>query len=259
MFKNTFRGTNSKSMGFNMSIPVLYCIGISPWSEKARWALDFHGVSYEKVEYQVLAMAPLLKFKARKKRKFTDKLTVPLMIDGDEIYTDSFDIARYAERQGGSEQLFPEQDIQRIQRLDSLSERLLNLLRAEVFDRTKGNHQAKVERLSFVSEKWRERAVPVLDYMVNFLEKKYPVPAEESASTLLQEIRAELNGRPYVLDDFSYADITLAQPLQFVSPLGGPYYRLGEAQIKTMEDVELAREFSDLIEWRDALYEKHRL
>jgi glutathione S-transferase len=140
-----------------------------------------------------------------------------------------------------------------------LSERLLNLLRAEVFDRTKGNHQAKVERLSFVPEKWRERAVPVLDFMVNFLEKKYPVPAGESASSLLEEIRAELKGRPYVLDDFSYADITLAQPLQFVSPLGSPYYRLGEAQIKTMEDVELAREFSDLIEWRDALYEKHRL
>jgi glutathione S-transferase len=139
-----------------------------------------------------------------------------------------------------------------------LSERLLNLLRAEVFNRTKGNHLAKVERLSFVPEKWRERSTPVLDYMVSFLEKKYPVAAGESAALLLEEIRSELKGRPYVLDDFSYADITLAQPLQFVAPLGGQYYKLGEAQIKTMENIELAREFSDLIDWRDELYEKHR-
>jgi len=94
--------------------------------------------------------------------------------------------------------------------------------------------------------------------MIKFLQKKYPVESNESAAMLLEEIRAELNGRPYVLDDFSYADITLAQPLQFVSPVKNQYIELGESQRKTMENVELCREFKDLIDWRDQLYEMHR-
>jgi glutathione S-transferase len=61
-----------------------------------------------------------------------------------------------------------------------------------------------------------------------------------------------------VLDAFSYADITLAQPLQFVSPVDNKYISLGDQQRKTMEDAELLKEFQDLIEWRDGLYDKHR-
>jgi len=241
-----------------MTAPVLYCIEISPWSEKACWALDFHNVSYEKVEYLTLMMTPMLKFKTRKKRKLTDKVTVPLLIDGDDVYTDSFDIARYAESKGDSAQLFPPSDLHRIERLDFLSERLLNLLRAEVFDKIRSNHQAKLEKLSFLPEKRREPSIPVVDFMIRFLQKKYPVQSNESVTLLLEEIRAELNGRPYVLDDFSYADITLAQPLQFVSPVSSQYIELGESQRNTMENVELCREFKDLIDWRDQLYEMHR-
>ncbi len=241
-----------------MSTPVLYCIEISPWSEKARWALDFHKLPYEKVEYISLFMAPMLKLKTLFKRRFTKKLTLPLLIDGSEVYTDSFDIALYAENKAKSEYLCPKADFDRIKRLDELSERLLNVFRAQVFKRTKTNHQAKLERLSFLPEKQRESAAKWVDPMIRFLEKKYPVDESESGFALLEEIRTELDDRPYVLNEFSYADITLAQPLQFVTPVGNQYISLGDQQRKTMEDVELAKEFKDLIDWRDRLYEKHR-
>jgi len=241
-----------------MSTPVLYCIEISPWSEKARWALDFHKRSYKKIEYMTLFMVPMVKLKTLTKRKFTDKITVPLLIDGKEVYTDSFDIALYAEKKANSEQLFPQADYDRIKKLDAISERLLNIFRAEVFKRTKTNHQAKLEKLVFVPEKQRELMVKMVDPMIRFLERKYPVNESESAFSLLEEVRAALGGRPYVLNEFSYADITLAQPLQFVSPVANQYIPLGDQQRKTMEDVELAKEFKDLIDWRDQLYEKHR-
>jgi len=243
-----------------MSTPVLYSIEISPWSEKACWALDFHKLPYKKIEYITLFMAPMVKLKTLTKRKFTDKITVPLLIDGSEVYTDSFDIALYAENKANAEQLFPQADIDRIKRLDALSERLLNMFRAQVFRRTKANHQAKLEKLSQLGASGRLSGIfsKMTDYMIGFLEKKYPVDDSESAFSLLEEIRAELGGRPYVLNEFSYADITLAQPLQFVSPVGNQYITLGDQQRKTMEDIELAKEFKDLIDWRDRLYEKYR-
>jgi glutathione S-transferase len=241
-----------------MSTPVLYIIEISPWSEKARWALDFHKLTYEPVEYISLFMAPTVKLKTLFKRKLTKKLTIPLLIDGSEVYTDSFDIALHADKKVGSELLFPKADYDKIKRLNALSDRLLNIFRAQVFHRTKTNHQAKLERLIFVPEKQREFLTKTVNPMIRFLEKKYPVSESESASSLLEKIRAELGDRPYVLDEFSFADITLAMPLQFVSPVDNQYIDLGYHVKKTMEDIELAKEFKDLIDWRDQLYEKHR-
>ena len=61
-----------------------------------------------------------------------------------------------------------------------------------------------------------------------------------------------------MLNEFSYADIALAMPLQFVTPVSDQYINMGDQHRKTMENIELAKEFKDLIDWRDRLYEKHR-
>jgi len=243
-----------------MSTPILYWVEISPWSEKACWALDFHKLPYKKVEYLVWIMAPMLKLKTLTKRKFTDKVTVPVLVDGKEVYTDSFDIAQYAENKANSEQLIPKAHYERIKRLDALSQRLLNVLRAQVFLKIRANYGAKAEKLSQleVPEIMHGALMRMTDFFTDFLIKKYPTDESESAFSLLEEIRTAIDDRPYVLDEFSYADITLAQPLQFVTPLPNQYINLGVQQRKTMEDTELAKEFEDLIDWRDRLYEKHR-
>ncbi len=247
-----------------MSTPVIYWIPFSPWSEMACWALDFHKLPYKKVEYSPYVMAPLLKLKTLTKRKFSDKLTVPLLIDDSAAYTNSFDIALYAENEANSEQLFPKTDYDRIKRLNALSERLLNVFRAQVLKRIKDNQEFKLDKLStikplsFLPEKWLESLTYTADFMIDFLIKKYPVDESEPNASLLEKIRAEIGDRPYVLNEFSYADITLAMPLQFVAPVGNQYINLGDQQRKTMENIELAKEFKDLIDWRDQLYEKHR-
>jgi glutathione S-transferase len=47
-------------------------------------------------------------------------------------------------------------------------------------------------------------------------------------------------------------------PLQFVTPVSDQYINIGDQQRKTMGNIELAKDFKDLIDWRDRLYEKHR-
>jgi glutathione S-transferase len=241
-----------------MSTPVFYGIEISPWSEKARWALDYHKIPYEEIEYVPLFDAPKLRLKTLFKRKFGKKLTFPMLFVDRDLYTDSFDIALYAENTANSQQLFPKAELERIKRLNAISDRLLNIFRAEIFKRTMADREAQLERIDFVPEKWREPSLKYVSPMIGILLRKYPVDPNESTFALLEEIRAELDGGPYVLDEFSYADITLAQPLQFVVPLDNRYIPLGVQQRKTMTEPELAKEFKDLVDWRDQLYDKHR-
>jgi glutathione S-transferase len=45
---------------------VLVGEGFSPWTEKARWALDHHGIRYRCEEYVPLAGEPWLRLRARR-------------------------------------------------------------------------------------------------------------------------------------------------------------------------------------------------
>jgi glutathione S-transferase len=68
--------------------------------------------------------------------------------------------------------------------------------------------------------------------------------------------RAALDGKRYLTGELSYADITMAVVVQFLRPVRGPLLPLGDATRRLWTDEELAREFEDLIAWRDALYEE---
>lgn len=79
-------------------------IPFSPWSEKARWALDHHGCDYHEIHH-----APVVgewRLRAQMRRPF-GRLTVPVLRDGDRWLTDSFDIARHADAIGHGTTLFP--------------------------------------------------------------------------------------------------------------------------------------------------------
>ncbi len=74
----------------------------------------------------------------------------------------------------------------------------------------------------------------------------------------LLALREALGGRRTLASDFSYADLTMAVVLQMVSPVDERYIRIGEARRRAWTDDVLAREFADLVEWRDRLYADHR-
>ena len=95
-----------------------------------------------------------------------------------------------------------------------------------------------------------------------FLGSKYDVsrdPDAEGEAVLrpaFEGLRKELGGRPYLLDGFSFADIAMAASLQTLrtrkrSPIG-------PATRAVWENVTVARDFEDLLDWRDTLYAKHR-
>ena len=74
----------------------------------------------------------------------------------------------------------------------------------------------------------------------------------------LEDLRVALAGRRHLLDVFSYADVAMAVVLQMVKPVADRWITLGPAIREVWTNDELARDFSDLVEWRDGLYAAHR-
>src|SRR4051812_46178482 len=84
----------------------------SPWSERARWALDHHHVPYRAVEHVPMVFEPGLRAVTaaltRSGRRLFEKITVPMLIDEGKVYPDSVAIAEHAEQVGSGSPLVPE-------------------------------------------------------------------------------------------------------------------------------------------------------
>jgi glutathione S-transferase len=101
------------------------------------------------------------------------------------------------------------------------------------------------------------------DVTFAFLRWKYGFGSNGEASqrtmrAALEDLRAALAGRTYLLDTFTYADVAMAVVLQMVRPVSDRYMPLGPAGREVWTNEELARSFADLVEWRDRLYACHR-
>jgi glutathione S-transferase len=83
---------------------TLYGLSQSPWTEKARWALDHHSVAYRYHEHVPVLGELLLRAKARSRPRGT-KASVPLLTDGDAVLCSSLAIARHAESIGRGDPL----------------------------------------------------------------------------------------------------------------------------------------------------------
>lgn len=242
-------------------MPHLIALSYSPWSEKARWALDHHRVPYRHEEYVPMLGEPLLRLRLRRP---TGKITVPVLIHDGQAYTDSFDIARHAERVGSGDPLLPEAVLAEIMRWNERSNTGLAAGRALTVERTGKSPEAKAEALPpFVPASIRPLATGVAGMGLAFLRAKYrtatdPITAENTLAGVLEELRAALSGRPYLFDDFTYADVVAAVVLQFVRPVRDAFIPLGPGTREVWTNLELSRRFADLVEWRDSLYEKHR-
>ncbi|MDC0744212.1 glutathione S-transferase family protein [Polyangium mundeleinium] len=241
----------------------LYGIPFSPWSEKARWALDHHRISYEEVEHQPIVGDLRLRILLRKP---TGRVTVPILDDRGVLFTDSFDIARHADAVGRGPKLFPAGREAEIETWNRRSEETLAALRAMMMlkavdnpDFVKavlppGTPEALVSLLrpvgrgalqSFVS-KYRMREGAATHRTV----------AEEGLAVL---DKALAEGQKYLLGDaFSYADITMALVLQGVSPVDKRFMPTGLGGRAAWSNPDLAEKHARLIAWRDELYEKHR-
>src|SRR5262245_7221361 len=123
---------------------TLYGMSFSPWSEKARWALDHHGVPYEFHDHVPMLGEPLLRLKAR---RFSGRVSVPMLVDESGATLESFEIARRAEAIGRGKALFPSERMAEIRRWNESSDRIMEAGRAAVLRNILASADAQREAL----------------------------------------------------------------------------------------------------------------
>jgi len=238
----------------------------SPWTEKARWALDVRKVPYRYRTFQPLVGEPALRLKTR---RFRGNVTVPVLTDDrGAVYADSADIARFADTLGDGPTLFPKEHEAAIAHFIEVGERALAAGRVLSLHRTLDDDAALTELVPRGLRGVLGRLAPRLGELgVRRTLRKYGAGARAieqhraDARAALDELRAALatstSTPKTVLGAFTFADIAAAQMLSFVSP---PAFgiKLGKASRRGFTDPELAKDYADLVAWRDALYEAHR-
>jgi len=250
-----------------MAIELLH-IPYSPWSEKARWALEARGVPYRSRSYQPLLGEPALRVRLRKARGI---VSVPVLFTPSGPIADSLAIARYAAANGSGPNLFPAGAKPAIERWSQLSEDGLAAGRTRSLARVLESRDALREMLpKSLRLVLGPLGVKIAEQGVRRTLRKYGSARQTDPASALRAVLNELrhalgttvpspDGGPKTLlpQGFSFADIAMAQVLSFVSPPGSGL-RIGRANRAAFTDPELAPEYADLIAWRDALYSRYR-
>lgn len=242
-----------------MTATLVY-LHYSPWSERAAWALDHHRIVHDRETYMPMLGEPLLRLRLR---RFDRPVTVPVLFDGHDMWSESWDIARYADRVGRGESLFP--DEKAVALWSDAADVFAAAGRARTTARAVATPDALVESVPPPMNALGPLAVGIGKMGARFLEKKYQLDArtqlehEEVMRRELERLREALDGKTdgTICDAFTYADIAFAASLQFLQPVDQRFIALGPASRKIWTDP-LANEFSDVLAWRDAIYARYR-
>ena len=241
----------------------LTAIRFSPWSEKARWALDHHGCTYRELDYEPILGEYVLRWQMR--RPF-GRITVPVLRDGEHWLTDSFDIALHAESIGRGTPLFPKEHLAEISDWNRRSEIALAAGRAILMQSWSDSRELAIAALpDRIPEALKPLFIPVGRRRLRSFRAKYAIRDGDRAP--LAALTAELDGleqalagrRHLVGGAFSYADIAMALSLQQVRPVDPRHIvRMAGLGPSGMNVPELESRHAGLIAWRDELYARHR-
>ncbi len=242
----------------------------SPWSEKARWALDVRHVPYVSRLYQPLLGEPALRWRVG---RFTGRVTVPVLTaDDGKVLADSAEIARWADGRGEGPRLFPAEHEAAIAHFIERSETALAAGRALSLERMLGDDEALAE---MVPRKMRSVLGSAAKHIgasgIRRTLRKYDGDATDAAAhratfaSVLDEVRATLGKRDEdgsnsprtLLGVFTFADIAVAQALAFVEP-PTTGLKLSPGSRRCFGDADLRGRYADLLTWRDALYAAFR-
>lgn len=241
---------------------VFFHLSYSPWSEKARWALEHHRIAHRAIEHLPMLGEPILRIAARRP---LENVSVPMLLDGPLVLRDSFAIASHAERIGQGARLFPEGLAEDVRAWNESSEILLSALRVRLLARMYADDPSLLESVPRPLRFLGPVSVALARSAVGFIKAKYglrtsPAEAEARASEVLVSLDRALEGgsRDYLLGRFSFADIAMAAALYFVEP--GPEARIsvGPRTREMFRESELSRTYLGLVRWRDRLYGRHR-
>jgi glutathione S-transferase len=257
------------------STPRLVALPLSPWSERARWALDHHRLDYELVLHvPFLGERRLRRLVAASEKTASPKkvdlakkrATVPVLILPGSVLTESWDIVQHADQHGHSTPLLPKDRLSEIRAYADLADRTQEAGRGLVMRALLASGEALDETLPpQVPAALRPWLRPLTRYGARWFARKYDLrldaEGEQTAvvRAALARLRAALAaGSPYLLGTFTYADIVMAVLLQSVVPVTQAHMPLGPATRRVWTSPALAAEFADVVAWRDQLYERHR-
>jgi glutathione S-transferase len=254
-----------KSAAVTEAARKLVSLKVSPWSERAKWALDHHGLAYEVVEH-----FPVVGERRLRQLVGPTKLTatVPVLLDGDEVLSESWDIALYADRVGRGTKLIPRDLEADIKRWTGVADEAMQAGRALVLAAMLATPGALDEGGPRSVPRWlRPMLRPIARRVMHAFARKYGLRLDATGEQVaafrvgLDELRKGVGsaaGAPFLLGSFSYADIAMATLLQGVAPVADRFIRLGPGTRRAWTQEELASEYGDLVAWRDAIYEKQR-
>lgn len=243
-----------------MASPTLVHLPQSAFSEKARWALDHHGIAYRALEHVPMLFEPMLRIMSRELRK---KPSVPMLVDGSFVARDSLSVALYAEQRGNGKTLFPASFDRTIYAWNDHADRLLEAARSRMLERLLTNDAALLEAVPPRLARLGSALLPVARMATSFLIEKYgtrrtPAAAlEATMSSVLEKADAVVTKKEYlVADEFTFADIAVASALGMIAP--HPRQPLGPASRTVWSEPQFTAAFPGLISWRDRIVEQHR-
>lgn len=240
-----------------MSEPVLVSIGFSPWSLRAKMALDLAEVKYRKKEYLPTVGEPWLRWQLGRWR---GPVTVPVLLSGDgPPLTDSFDIAAWASSRGAP-WLVPPAERAAITRWNEVANRALEAGRLRTTRRVLASPAGLLDSLPPPVRALGPLAPVIGRRVAGGLLEKYggarldDAACEAQLVAALEALREGLQGRDWLCGAFSYADITGAAALSFVSPHAKA--KIGDLSRSLWTEPHLADRFAELLSWRDRVYER---
>jgi glutathione S-transferase len=242
----------------------LYSLSYSPWTEKARWALLHHGLEFRERAYVPLFGALPLRVASG---RWSGKLSVPLLVAGDDSVVDSCEIAQWADRQRGAATLFPDAFRNTIFDWNLRVDAAISAGRMAVVDRIGSDSEALRESLPpLFPPPVRAIGAPIARFGAFFIRQKWvegsggAAAAEAELRLWCLHVRAALaDGRTYLCGNtFTFADIAVAASLQCVAPVENRYIAIGPATRRLWAMPALAADFGDLLRWRDNIYAQHR-
>lgn len=238
-----------------MSVPELLHIPYSPWSVRAVWVLQHHGIEHRRRLYMTMLGEPGLRMRLG---RWGGAVSVPVLFDTHGPVEGSLAIARWADRHGSGSPLFPRGTEDEILRWNERSDAILDAGRARTTARVARDPEALRESLPPPVDKLGTLGLPIAKIGAKYLESKYAMSrqsADAHLSTMaehLAALRDALGDRDNLVGDgFTFADVTMAVALTFIEPPEDA--PLGRRSRALWTEPTLAAEYNDLVAWRNRL------
>lgn len=238
---------------------VLVQMPHSPWSERARWALDWHRIPYRVVGWLPGPAELWLRWRLGWP---AGPVSVPVLLaDDGAALADSAAIARWADAHGGNTTLFPEGADVWV--WHEQANAMLAAGRVLSGRSVMADDAALTEMMPPVARLLGPVGRALARSATRALLRKYdPVPTTDTAAVaairaVLDAVRPAIQNGDHLVGALSWADISVAAALAFVAPpdaLPG----LGPLARRAWTMDALASEYADVLAWRDRIYRRHR-